>query len=118
MQVASSPEAAGSSNRPGAEQIQVALSALRDDAGRWDRMAETLRGAAGDAAGLGPDPSAFSFAGQEAAQAHEGLRVLPVPLGPGPGAANSADVAAALRTSADVYAAEETAGVHRLHGIY
>jgi hypothetical protein len=93
--------------------LVVALEALESDAARWNDAATRLRTAAAAAAGLVLDAGAFSFAGQAAADAYEALRIRTETL-----LAQGADeldaIAAALRTSAATYAAEEAAGAHRL----
>jgi hypothetical protein len=99
------------------QQVTVALEALEHDAARWARAARDLRAAADAAQGQVLDPAAFSFAGGAAADAYDALRTKTVTLLT-QGAGNCDDIAAALRKSAATYAAEEAAGVHRLHGIY
>ena len=61
------------------------------------------------------DPAAFSFAGDAVAVIYEALRVKAAALVHA-GAANLDAIAAALRSSAATYAAEDAAGMHRLRG--
>ena len=99
------------------EQVGVALEALEHDAARWTRAARDLRAAADAARGQALDRASFSFAGGAAADAYDALRTKTVALLT-QGARNCDDIAAALRTSAERYAAEENAGVHRMRGVY
>jgi hypothetical protein len=93
--------------------LTVALEALESDAARWDDAAVRLRAASATAAGLVLDAGAFSFAGHAAADAYEALRIRTETL-LAQGAEELDSIAAALRTSAATYAAEEAAGAHRL----
>ena len=102
---------------PSDEQVTVALDALERDAARWARAAQELRAAAGAAQDQDLARSAFSFAGGEVADAYAALRTATTTL-LDHGARNCDDIAAALRTCAAAYAAEETAGVHRARGVY
>jgi hypothetical protein len=93
--------------------LTVALEALESDAARWADAAVRLRAASAAAAALVLDAGAFSFAGREAADAYEALRLRTTTL-LAQGADELDSIAAALRTSAATYAAEEAAGAHRL----
>jgi hypothetical protein len=93
--------------------VAVALQALESDARRWTDAAATLRGAADTVAAQALDPGVFSFAGADVATAYEGLRSRMASLLV-QGADNFDAVAAALRTSAATYAADEAAGAHRI----
>lgn len=97
----------------GAPDVAVALRALESDARRFTDAAVTLRGAAGVVAAQGLPATAFSFAGAQVATAYEELRGRMAGLLV-QGADNCDAVAAALRTSAATYAAEEAAGAHRM----
>lgn len=99
------------------EEVRVALEALERDATRWARAARDLRAAADAARGQPLDRASFSFAGAAAADAYDALRTKTVLLLT-EGARNCDDIAAALRTSAERYATEENAGVHRTRGVY
>ena len=96
----------------GEPDLSVAVEALESDAARWEHAAADLRTAATAAAELVLDPGAFSFAGEAAADTYEALRIRTVTL-LGQGADELAAIAAALRTSAATYAAEDAAGAHR-----
>ena len=61
------------------------------------------------------DPAAFSFAGDAVAVIYEALRVKTAALVHA-GATNLDAIAAALRSSAATYAAEDATGMHRLRG--
>jgi hypothetical protein len=102
---------------PTPQQITVALDALRADADGWAAVADTMRTAATTAGVQKLDPAAFSFAGQTAAVSYEKLRDKMATL-LAQAARNFDCVAAALRTSADAYEADEAAGVHRMQNIY
>jgi hypothetical protein len=96
-------------------EITVALDALEADAALWSRAAADLRAAAVTLDGQQRDPAAFSFAGDAVAVIYEALRVKAAALVHA-GAANLDAIAAALRSSAATYAAEDAAGMHRLRG--
>lgn len=93
--------------------VAVALEALESDAVRWTDAATTLRTAADAVASQGPDAGAFSFAGDAVATAYAALRDRTATLLT-QGADNLDAVAAALRSSAAAYAADEAAGAHRM----
>lgn len=102
---------------PDQDDVVVALEALRSDARQWDGAASEIGAAAAAARGLVLEPGAFSFAGQEVAATYADIqRQLAGLLDSGQVAVS--DIGRALRTSADVYEAEEQAGVHRLRGIW
>jgi hypothetical protein len=102
---------------PSQQQITVALDALEADAVMWTEAAAALHDAAAIAAGLRIDSTAFSFAGQTVAATYWNVHLTMTRLlTEGAGALDS--IAAALRTSAEAYRAEEEAGIHRMRGIY
>ncbi|MFC4943393.1 hypothetical protein [Pseudonocardia sp. GCM10023141] len=102
---------------PTPQQITVALDALRSDADSWVEHAGALHRGAVAVAGLQVDPAAFSFAGSAIAVAYETTRQRVLAL-LRQGAANFEAIGGALHASAAAYAADETAGVHRLRGIH
>jgi uncharacterized protein YukE len=102
---------------PTPDEIEVALEDLEADATRWAAAAAELQAAATAAGRQRLDPAVFSFAGPAAAAEYEALRAK-LAGRISQGAVNLAAIAAALRTSAAAYAADEAAGVHRMLNIY
>ncbi|MDF3051768.1 MAG: Excreted virulence factor EspC, type diderm [Pseudonocardia sp.] len=102
-----------STRPPQPGELTVALDALEADAALWSRAAADLHAAAATLDGQQLDPTAFSFAGDAVAATYEALRVKAAALVHA-GADNLDAIAAALRTSAATYAAEDAAGMHRL----
>jgi hypothetical protein len=102
---------------PTQKQITVALDALEADAVMWTEAAAALHDAAAIADSLQVDSAAFSFAGQKVAASYWNVRLKIARL-TNAGADNFDSIAAALRTSAETYRAEEEAGVHRMRNVY
>jgi uncharacterized protein YukE len=102
---------------PTPDEIEVALEDLEIDATTWMGAAAELQAAAAAAERQRLDPAVFSFAGSAAAAEYEALRAK-LASRISQGAASLAAIAAALRASADAYAADEAAGVHRMQNTY
>jgi hypothetical protein len=99
------------------DEVTVATDALRADAGAWSGAAAELRVAAVAAGRLALPAPAFSFAGDAVAGSYEALRSKAAALLVA-GTDNLTDVAAALRSTADQYDADEAANAHALRNIY
>lgn len=104
---------------PTPEQYQVALSALRDDAQKWEDCGNDLGAAKGTASGLTLEALHFSYIGDKLGLTGLYKQFQDKMVGLlGEGETTSAKVAAALRASAQTYQQEEEAGVHRMNNIW
>lgn len=104
---------------PTPDQYQAALSALRDDAARWEQCAGDLGAAKATADGLGLEALHFTYIADKlgvTAIYQEFQSKMSRLLGEGE--AMSTGVAAALRESARTYQQEEEAGVHRMNNVW
>lgn len=106
-------------NPPTAAELRAALSALRDDAGKWDECAGTLNAAQSVADGSQIDGRHFSFIGDACGvtTAYENLRAKVATL-LADGGKKTSGVADALREVATTYAEEEERGVHRMKEVW
>lgn len=106
-----------SPDKPTGDQVRVALSALRDDAETWARMADVVRAAAQVAERLDLGAFHLSYLGDKVGlteiyrEIHDKLVRL---LDEG-GAAFDA-LATTLRSAADQYEDEDGRGAHELYG--
>lgn len=100
---------------PSANQIAAALDALRTDAQAWLYAAEELTAAEQNVRRLLLDAFHFTSIGHQLGltEAYWNLQEKLVEL-LGQGVANFESLAEALRNSAEVYQAEDEAGVHRM----
>lgn len=104
---------------PTGDQYEVALEALRDDAGVWSDTATVLDDANAAAATLLLESHEFSWAGDLAGlpETYKELKDKVVDLlAQGRDASNS--VAEQLLAAADTYENEEEEGVHRMNGVW
>lgn len=104
---------------PTPDQYQVALQALRNDADKWEQCSADLGAAKGTADSLNLEALHFSYVAdklgvtalyQQFQAKMSGLL--------GEGHAMSANVATALRNSAQTYQQEEESGVHRMNDVW
>ena len=104
---------------PTPEQYQVALQALRDDADVWDHCAADLGTAKSTADGLDLEALHFSYVADKlgVTAMYQQIQTKLVGL-LGEGQTMSANVATALRNSAQTYQAEEESGVHRMNNVW
>ena len=104
---------------PTQDQYQVALQALRNDADKWETCGTDLGAAKGTAEGLDLEALHFSYIADKlgvTALYQQFQNKLVTLLGEGQ--TMSANVANALRASAQTYQEEEEAGVHRMNNIW
>lgn len=102
---------------PTPAEVTVATDALRADAGDWTDAADELRAAAATADRPVLPATAFSLAGGAVAASYEALRTKAATLLV-EGAENFTDVAAALRSAAEQYDADEAANAHAMQNVY
>ncbi|AHI00449.1 hypothetical protein GCM10010174_64630 [Kutzneria viridogrisea] len=107
------------SGTPTADQVSVALDALRSDASTWDAAGDGLDGPTSTLGGLALGPEQVSMWAADAGldrtynEAREQLASVIAQA-----AENFHAVAAALRTAATIYEQEEQQNLHRLKGVY
>ncbi|HEY0452787.1 hypothetical protein [Actinophytocola sp.] len=104
---------------PTPDQYQVALTALRDDADKWDQCGNDLATAKGSAESLDLEALHFSYVGDKlgVTALYQQFQARMVAL-LSEGNAMSTRVATALRNSAQTYQQEEEAGVHRMNNVW
>jgi hypothetical protein len=104
---------------PTQDQYQVALAALRHDADRWDQCGTDLGAAKGTADGLDLEALHFSYIADKlgVTAMYQQFQAKMVGL-IGEGQTMSANVATALRNSAQTYQQEEESGVHRMNNVW
>ncbi|TYB39755.1 hypothetical protein FXF50_05095 [Micromonospora sp. AP08] len=104
---------------PTGDQLVASIEALRADSGTWFEMADALRSAASNAAGLGLGPFHFTGLGHLLGldAVYEDFQQAIVTLLE-QGSANFEKVGGALRLAADAYEQDEIDNVHRLRNIY
>jgi hypothetical protein len=104
---------------PTQDQYQVALQALRNDADKWDQCSTDLGTAKSTADGLDLEALHFSYIADKlgVTALYQQFQAKMVGL-LGEGQTMSANVATALRNSAQTYQQEEESGVHRMNNIW
>ncbi|HEY7595049.1 MAG TPA: hypothetical protein VH969_17990 [Actinophytocola sp.] len=104
---------------PTPDQYQVALQALRNDADKWEQCSADLGAAKGTADGLDLAALHFSYVADKlgVTALYQQFQTKMVGL-LGEGQTMSANVATALRESAQTYQQEEESGVHRMNNVW
>jgi len=104
---------------PTPDQYQVALKALRDDADKWDACATDLGAAKSTAENLDLEALHFSYVADKLGVTASYQQFQNKMAGLlGQGQTMSANVATALRNSAQTYQQEEESGVHRMNNVW
>jgi hypothetical protein len=104
---------------PTQDQYQVALQALRNDADKWEQCGTDLGAAKSTADGLDLEALHFSYVADKlgVTALYQQFQAKMVGLMT-EGQTMSANVATALRNSAQTYQNEEESGVHRMNDVW